>query len=249
MRPTARAEWQAFAQPAGLRPAAALRVEFARRAAREAASLRRLAEQVVASRQDGLAPQTRRVGAVFREIPARPADAAVRRAGRPVVAVRAGCLAPLVAAEARRVAVAHWAAVPAAQRDAVERPAAEVVASPVALPAALAAQPDEPRAVAGAEPDVQREELAVRGERPAEQVVPRVAVARRVLPLEVERPVWPLAAGAEPPSFSFLLRFARASAALPARTTVPCPSDQFARQRTARQTSQPKPASPPRRRP
>lgn len=220
MPPKARAEWQAFAQPAGLRPAAALPVEFARRAAREAASLRRLAEQVVASRQDGLAPQTRRVGAVFQEIPARPADAAVRRAGRPVVAVRAGCLAPLVAAEVRRVAVAHWAAVPAAQRDAVERPAAEVVASQVV-----------PRVAA------------------AEQVVPRVAVARRVLPLEVERPVWPLAEEAAPPSFSFLLRFARASAALPARTTVPCPSDRFARQRTARQMSQPKPASPPRRRP
>jgi hypothetical protein len=169
--------------------------------------------------------------------------------------MRTAYLAPPVAAEAvRRVAAAHLAAVPAVQRDVVERPVAAVVVAvgSQAVPRVVAVvSPDEPPGVAAAEPDVQRAVLAVRDGRPA---VVQVAAAVQVLPPEVAavaQPVWPLVAAEEPPfsarlrrPFSSVLRFApvSAQAGRPARTTGLFPSHQFGCPRPAHQTLQPKPA-------
>jgi hypothetical protein len=234
-----------------LRPAAQ-QVEFAPRAAAKVASLCRLAEQVAATRRDGPDRQGHRAGAAVRESPARPKAAAVCPVGPRVAVMRAAYLAPPEAV--RRVAVAHSAAVPAVQRDVVERPVAAVVVAvgSQAVPRVVAVvSPDEPPGVAAAEPDVQRAVLAVRDGRPA---VVQVAAAVQVLPPEVAavaQPVWPLVAAEEPPfsarlrrPFSSVLRFApvSAQAARPARTTGLFPSHQFGWQRPAHQTLQPKPA-------
>lgn len=214
------------------------------------ASLCRLAEQVAAARRDGPDRQGHRAGAAVREIPARPKAAAVCPVGPRVAVMRAAYLAPPEAV--RQVAAAHSAAVPAVQRDVVERPVAAVVVGSQAVPRVVAvASPDEPPAVAAAEPDVQRAVLAVRDGRPA---VVQVAAAVQVLPPEVAavaQPVWPLVAAEEPPfsarlrrPFSSVLRFApvSAQAGRPARTTGLFPSHQFGWQRPAHQTLQPKPA-------